>query len=75
MNKHRESEVATDLFVMAFGLYEERYSVHKRMIDSKGYITLEQTNYAYQYIQLKRKVSNSTGLKKIVNTIRLQLLS
>jgi hypothetical protein len=60
-NKYRMSEVATDLFVMSFGLYEEYDYIMRRMRKTEGYITHEQALYAYQYIQLKRKNANASA--------------
>ncbi|MBP7846436.1 MAG: hypothetical protein KA007_03270 [Candidatus Pacebacteria bacterium] len=54
-DKHRESEVATDLFMMAFGLHEEKKYVSQTHIETPGYISREQTQYAYEYILKKRE--------------------
>jgi hypothetical protein len=81
-NKYKDSEVATDLFVMCFGLYtEKRYMGRSTKLKVKleesaeGYITHEQKDFAHRYILLKRAVTESKGIKKIVNKIKLQLLS
>ncbi len=73
-NEYRMSEVATDLFVMAFGLYEEAHYIALHKKDSKGYITSEQVEFAKSYISLKRGACTTTGFQKIFNQVKLQLL-
>lgn len=56
-NKYRDSEVAVDLFVMTFGLYEQMLALVMRSQDSPGrdgYITKEEVVYAHEYILQKR---------------------
>ncbi len=73
-NKYRDSEVATDLFVMFFGLYTESLFVAEQHEDTKGYITKGQVMFAHDYIVLKKAIRESNGITKIINKILLRFL-
>ncbi len=55
-NKYRDSEVAVDLFVMAFGLSEQMVKIATTWEDGErnGYITKEEVMYAHRLIVQKR---------------------
>ena len=74
LNKHRDSEIATDLFVMTSGLYEEKLIDKRIKIDSPGYITSKQVDFAYRYIKTKRNFTESKGFIKEFYRIKLWLI-
>lgn len=63
LNKHRHSEVATDLFVMASGLYTEVSYIALDRKNTPGYITNEQIHFAHKYIIRKRDATNNLWKK------------
>lgn len=68
---YRHSEVATDLFVMTFGLYEQFEYVLLRSKESEGYITRKQALFALTYIEVRKKFLNEKGLNKIWFKLKL----
>ncbi len=68
-NRYRKSEVATDLFVICFGLFE--------YVESGGadnYITKEQVAFAKEYVSLKRQYASASKLGKMILDLRIKLL-
>ncbi len=68
-NKYHKSEVATDLFVMCFGLF-----FHVKSGGVESYITKEQIAFAQRYIELKRKHIQSSGIHKFLLEIQMKLI-
>lgn len=64
-NKYCRSEIATDLFVMCFGLYDQFHYMRSRTLDLPGYITSAEIEYARNYI-LKKQIELKTPPKKHV---------
>lgn len=74
-NNHRESEVATDLFVMTFGLYEEMAITKGQTYDhGEKYIKSEQVLFALRYIKNRRKIIETKGIKKLYYQLKLRYL-
>jgi hypothetical protein len=74
-NKYRNCEVATDLLVMASGLYEEGHSLTRCSIKGDGYITNEQIQFAYKYIREKKEIKHIKWFSKFFSQLKLQLFS
>lgn len=68
-NKYRKSEVATDLFVMCFGLFS-----HMKSSGAENYITKEQIAFAKKYIKLKREYTQSSDFRRFLLEIQMKLL-
>ncbi len=68
-NRYRESEVATDLFVICFGLFD-----HIKSGGADEYITEEQVVFAQQYVRLKRQLMKAKGFEKLLLKIRIHAL-
>ncbi len=68
-NRYRESEVATDLFVICFGLFD-----HVKSGGVDEYITEEQVVFAQQYVRLKRQLMKARGFEKILLKLQIHAL-